>query len=95
MISKAVTPHLEVIEITKVHDVKAWMMPYVPPLHDHLKAHQFKFEKDCNGIPKMFYKEWSCDKFWLPQSGINMLIGTRYITDYYYWKYCYHLFIPV
>lgn len=78
LIKGSFTPQPDIIEIDKVHDVKAWMMDCVPPLHDHLKAHQFKFEKDTNGVPKMFYKEWSGDKFWLPQSGISMLAGARY-----------------
>lgn len=62
------------IEIGSVYDVKSWMMSCVPPLHDHLKAHQFKFEK-VNGNTRMYYKEWSSDKVWQPKSGIDMFTG--------------------
>jgi len=42
-------------------------------LHDHLKAHQFKFERNEMGECRMFYKEWSTDTFWLPQTGLSLL----------------------
>lgn len=42
-------------------------------LHDHLKAHQFKFERNESGECQMFYKEWSTDTFWLPQTGLSLL----------------------
>lgn len=35
----------EVVIVTQVHDTKVWMSPHTPSLHDHLKAHQFKFQK--------------------------------------------------
>lgn len=73
------SPPPEVYEISRMLDMKAWMMPCIPPLHDHLKAHQFKFEKQ-DGETRMFYKEWSSDEFWLPQSGINLLIGSRCVV---------------
>ena len=74
VIKQSFTPEPEVIEIGGVYDVKSWMMSRIPPIHDHLKAHQFKFEKD-NGSTRMFYKEWSYDKLWLPHGGIDMLMG--------------------
>lgn len=42
-------------------------------LHDHLKAHQFKFEQNCTGEAQMYYKEWSTDSFWLPTGGLSIL----------------------
>ena len=76
-IQKSFKPHPEVVEITEVHDVKEWMCPHTPPLHDHLKAHQFKFIRNPQGKTKMFYKEWSTDPFWLPQSGISLLVDSN------------------
>ena len=76
-ILKSFSPRPEVMELDHVHDVKEWMMACVPPLHDHLKAHQFKFERNGAGTVMMYYKEWSSDSFWLPNSGINMLNGSR------------------
>ena len=49
------------------------MQRIIPSSHDHLKAHQFKFERDELGECKMFYKEWSTDDYWLPQSGLSLL----------------------
>lgn len=63
----------EVMMLHSVTDVKGWMHDQISPLHDHLKAHQFKFEKDCHGHCRMFYKEWSTDEFWLPQAGLSIL----------------------
>ena len=42
-------------------------------LHCHLKAHQFKFQRSELGECLMFYKEWSTDTLWLPQSGLAFL----------------------
>ena len=42
-------------------------------LHDHLKAHQFKFERNRAGEAQMYYKEWSTDSFWLPTGGLSIL----------------------
>ena len=78
MIKGSFHPQPEVVELTGVYDVKSWMMPHVPPLHDHLKAHAFKFEKN-NGSTRMYYKEWSYDKLWIPESGIDMLLGSWYV----------------
>jgi hypothetical protein len=33
----------QVIEVSQEMDYKEWMAPHTPPLHDHLKAHQYKF----------------------------------------------------
>ena len=60
--------------MSQVHSTKEWMGPHIPSIHDHLKAHQFKFEKNQGEEVKMFYKEWSGDTFWLPQSGIPLLM---------------------
>ena len=49
------------------------MHDQTPPIHDHLKAHQFKFQLNEHGQCRMFYKEWSADDFWLPQSGLSIL----------------------
>ncbi len=49
------------------------MKEQTPALHDHLKAHQFKFERDEDGECRMFYKEWSTDTFWLPETGLTLL----------------------
>ena len=59
--------------LESVVDAKGWMSDIIPALHDHLKAHQFKFERNSHGHTKMFYKEWSSDDFWLPQCGLSLL----------------------
>ena len=53
------------------------MTDHTPPLHDHLKAHQFKLMMSESGEVKMFYKEWSSDPAWLPQGGLSMLAHAR------------------
>lgn len=74
MIEKSFSPEPEVVVVSQVHSTKEWMGPHIPSIHDHLKAHQFKFEKSQGEEVKMFYKEWSGDTFWLPQSGIPLLM---------------------
>lgn len=59
--------------LESVTDTKQWMHEQTPPIHDHLKAHQFKFQMDKQGQCRMFYKEWSTDNFWLPPSGLEIL----------------------
>ena len=76
VVRKSFSPEPELIEVDRVYDMKEWMLPCVPPLHNHLKAHLFKFERGEKGI-RMYYKEWSSDKFWLPNSGIILLSGHR------------------
>lgn len=48
------------------------MKEIIPPIHDHLKAHQFKFIAMKDGV-HMFYKQWSTDDMWLPSQGIGIL----------------------
>lgn len=48
------------------------MEKIIPPIHDHLKAHQFKFISTKDGV-RMFYKQWSSDDMWLPTQGIGIL----------------------
>ena len=74
-IQKSFTPEPEVVVVSQVHNTKEWMGPHIPSIHDHLKAHLFKFEKSQGEEVKMFYKEWSGDTFWLPQSGIPLLMA--------------------
>lgn len=73
VIEKSFTPIPEVVEVENVRDIKEWLLPHTPPLHDHLKAHQFKFEPGRDGVSRMYYKEWSSDPFWLPESGMCLL----------------------
>lgn len=73
IIEKSFTPLPEVVEIKDVRDIKEWLLPHTPPLHDHLKAHQFKFQLGRDGVSRMYYKEWSSDPFWLPDSGMCLL----------------------
>ena len=54
-------------------DAKGWMKDQTPALHDHLKAHQFKFVRNESGHCRMYYKEWSIDDYWLPQTGLAIL----------------------
>ena len=75
VIQRSFKPTPNTVEIDEVYDVKKWMKPHTPNLHDHLKAHQFKFEKNQQGYSKMFYKEWSIDPYWLPHTGISLLIS--------------------
>lgn len=64
-------PH--VIELDTVVNAKRWMQDVTPVLHDHLKAHQFKFERSGSGECRLFYKEWSSDAYWLPDTGLILL----------------------
>ena len=48
------------------------MKEIIPPIHDHLKAHQFKFVSTKDGV-RMFYKQWSTDDIWLPSQGVGIL----------------------
>ena len=64
----------DVVCLTQVYDVKSWLSDHIPNIHDHLKAHHFRFQKSVNGVTKMFYKEWSTDDYWLPPSGMQMLM---------------------
>ena len=52
------TPIPELLELTELFDVKTWMKEIIPPIHDHLKAHQFKFISSKDGV-HMFYKQWN------------------------------------
>ena len=67
------SPPPTVVVLDSITDTKAWMCEQTPPLHDHLKAHQFKFQRSESGDTRMFYKEWSTDPFWLPQNGLALL----------------------
>lgn len=60
MIEKSFSPEPEVVVVSQVHSTKEWMRPHIPSTHDHLKAHQFKLEKNQGEEVKMFYKdlEW-------------------------------------
>ena len=66
------SPKPKVVVLESVADAKAWMHNQTMPLHDHLKAHQFKFLRTEHGT-RMFYKEWSSDSFWLPDMGLDIL----------------------
>ena len=72
-IRNSFTPEPVTVVLDSVVDGKEWMEDITPSLHDHLKAHQFKFQRDETGECKMFYKEWSTDTFWLPQTGLSLL----------------------
>ena len=67
------SPEPIVTELKSVVDAKSWMSEQVPSLHDHLKAHQFKFECNEVGECRLFFKEWSTDKMWLPPTGLAIL----------------------
>ena len=71
------TPAPELKEHTEVYDVKEWMNEVTPAIHDHLKAHLFKFEQVSNSNTRMFYKEWSTDDVWLPSQGLGILEGAH------------------
>ena len=73
MIKASYTPQPIVYVLDTVTDTKTWMAEQTQPLHDHLKAHQFKFERIHTGETRMFYKEWSTDSFWLPSDGLSIL----------------------
>ena len=75
MIKASYTPQPIVYVLDSVVDTKTWMVEQTQPLHDHLKAHQFKFERIRTGETCMFYKEWSTDSFWLPSGGLSILPG--------------------
>lgn len=72
-IHSSFTPHPTVSILESVVDAKGWMQNVIPSLHDHLKAHQFKFQRNQNGECKMYYKEWNFDDYWLPQGGLSLL----------------------
>lgn len=56
------------------------MNEFAPALHDHLKAHQFKFVRVEGSGTRMFYKQWSSDESWLPECGMDLL-QNGYPTD--------------
>ena len=72
-IQASFSPESSVVVLDTVTDYKEWMTIQTQPMHDHLKAHQFKFERNTQGNCRMFFKEWSTDTFWLPQSGLAIL----------------------
>lgn len=72
VIENSFSPKPKVIVLDSVTDIKNWMSEQTPPMHDHLKAHQFKFKRTKLGT-RMWYKEWSTDKFWLPETGLAIL----------------------
>ena len=43
------TPEPMTLVLEGVVDAKGWMAEQTPALHDHLKAHQFKFERNDAG----------------------------------------------
>ena len=73
VVQKSLQDSPKVVIIDSIIDAKEWMMPYVPPIHDHLKAHQFKFQLNEDDEVMMFYKEWSSDDNWLPKDGLRFL----------------------
>lgn len=73
VIQSSFTPEPVVVVLKSVTDTKRWMHEQTPPLHDHLKAHQFKFIRNESEQCRMYYKEWSTDEFWLPQTGLVVL----------------------
>ena len=79
-IHQSFSPEPDVIVLDSVVDAKGWMQELVPALHDHLKAHHFKFERNEVGECRMFYKEWSTDAFWLPETGLALLPTTGIYT---------------
>ncbi len=73
VINSSLSPQPITYVVDAVVDTKSWMSEQTLPLHDHLKAHQFKFEHSHTGETLMFYKEWSTDSFWLPSGGLSIL----------------------
>ena len=73
VVQASFSPSPSTVILESVVDAKGWMQNVIPSLHDHLKAHQFKFQRNELGECKMFYKEWSCDDYWLPQGGLSLL----------------------
>ncbi len=72
-IAHSISPQPITYDVDSVVDAKTWMFEQTLPLHDHLKAHQFKFERSKQGDTRMYYKEWSNDSFWLPDTGLCVL----------------------
>lgn len=60
--------------VNYVYDISTWLKPHIPDLHDHLKAHIFKLNKNDKGKVCMWYKEWSDDDLWLPDGGLPLLV---------------------
>lgn len=73
VIQSSFSPEPKVVILDSVIDAKGWMKDQTPALHDHLKAHQFKFIRNDKGHCRMYYKEWSTDDYWLPQTGLAIL----------------------
>ena len=69
---ESLSPHPTAYVVNSVVDAKAWMAEQTMGMHDHLKAHQFKFVMK-RGQTLMYYKEWSSDKLWLPDAGLCIL----------------------
>ena len=81
VVSRSISPNPLVVRINQVTDAKSWMKEQTLPLHDHLKAHQFKFEMK-NHTAVMYYKEWSSDDSWLPDTGLCILPDDQPIPAY-------------
>ena len=76
-IKSSFLPEPSVVVLDRVVNAKQWMQGVTQALHDHLKAHQFRFKRDESGECKMHYKEWSTDPFWLPPEGLSLLPAGR------------------
>ena len=51
---KTFAPEPALIEFKEMFNVKEWMTNVTPSIHDHLKAHQFKFVQIEDGGTRMF-----------------------------------------
>lgn len=74
VVGASYTPTPSVTQVSQVWDIHSWLKPYIPPLHDHLKAYQFKIVKKLSGA-LLFYKQWSTDDYWLPDGGLKLLVA--------------------
>lgn len=71
-----------------VGSIDSWLssqgiVEFIKSLHDHLKVHQFKFERNEHGEYRIYYKEWSLDD---PKSGLGTLPEGIYLLIIYHAK---------
>lgn len=67
-ISASFTPIPYTEELTRVHDVRNWLAPFIADIHGHTDPHCFKFiYNHTKNVAEMYYRNWS-DEQWSKDS---------------------------
>ena len=65
------TPSPEAVLLNRMYDVKEWLKPINPSLHNISNPHMFVIEKNVEGAVVLRYKNWSRDTEWKPSNDPN------------------------